>query len=505
MSAPSALLVATSDTGTRALLRKALHVRAVDVVEASDGVEALALARRLEVDLVLLDAFLAVLDGISVCARIRALEGINQPLVAIMGLSSERTVELAYLEGADEILPKPLNPALIRQRVEQLLRRKQSENRLRLMERAFESAGTGVTILDARTSEYPVTHANRAFLDMTGYTQQEIVGKNLRLLRGPETDVAAQTELRDALSSGRPARVLLKNYRKDGTTYLNDLAAAPLLDPSGRVTHYVAVQTDVTSRLKSGKLAAADLEQFAAERTRELEGSLRLVEDRRRFTETILNGLVACLITTDGQGVVSFATRAALHTLGISLSDCVGRPVAELFNNHEELREAIGRGPDRAERRLDFPVISPGGARLYVGMSIMGVPDEYKQEIGYVLLFRDLAETLEREASDRMSRESAATEAEAAALAESRRPDESGGAAAGRAAAGGAAPEGGAAASEPVSTASAAASRRRPHLALRYCRPGELVQLAMHTIAPDLAGSVPLEAPAGLPEVLVDR
>ena len=55
---------------------------------------------------------------------------------------------------------------------------------------------------------------------MTGYKADEIVGKNLRLLRGPETDVAAQTELRDAFSSGRAARVLLKNYRKDGTTFL---------------------------------------------------------------------------------------------------------------------------------------------------------------------------------------------------------------------------------------------------------------------------------------------
>jgi PAS domain S-box-containing protein len=500
MSAPSALLVATSDTGTRALLRKALHVRAVDVVEAADGVEALALARRLELDLILLDAFLAVLDGISVCARIRALEGINQPLITIMGLSSERTVELAYMEGADEILPKPLNPALIRQRVEQLLRRKQTENRLRLMERALLGAGAGVTILDACSSEYPVTHANRAFLDMTGYKVDEIVGNNLRLLRGPETDVAAQTELRDAFSSGRAARVLLKNYRKDGTTFLNDLTASPLHDPSGRVTHYVAVQTDVTSRVKSGKLAAADLESFAAERTRELEGSLRAVEDRRRFTETILNGLVACLITTDAQGTVSFANRAALHTLGISLSDCVGRPVAELFGNHDELRDAVARGPDRAERRLDFPVISPGGARLYVGMSIMSVPDEYRNEIGYVLLFRDLAETLEREASERMSRESAAAEAEAAALAESRRtPSEAGGVPAGVDL-----QQGGPATAESPPLESAA-SRRRPHLALRYCRPSELVQLAMHTIAPDLAGSVPVEAPAGLPEVLVDR
>src|SRR5262249_14962318 len=207
------------DTGTRALLRKALHVRAVDVVEAADGLEALALARRLELDLVLLDAFLAVVDGISVCARIRAIEGISQPLIAIMGLSSDRTVELAYSEGADEILPKPLQPALIRQRVELLLRRKQTENRLRLMERAVESAGTGITILDARSSEYPVTYANRAFLSMAGYTREEILGKNLRLLRGPETDVAAQTELRDAFSSGRSTRVLLKNYRQDSTTF----------------------------------------------------------------------------------------------------------------------------------------------------------------------------------------------------------------------------------------------------------------------------------------------
>src|SRR5260370_35716998 len=96
---PSALLVATSDSGTRALLRKALHVRAVEVVEAADGVEALALARRLELDLVILDAFLAVLDGISVCARIRALPSINQPLTAIMGLSSQRPVALAYSDG----------------------------------------------------------------------------------------------------------------------------------------------------------------------------------------------------------------------------------------------------------------------------------------------------------------------------------------------------------------------------------------------------------------------
>src|SRR5512145_2189606 len=121
-SRPATLLVATSDAATRALLRKALHVRAVEVVEASDGIEALALARRLEVDVVILDAFLAVQDGITVCSRIRALPGIEQPVIAILGLSSQRAAQLAYAEGADEILAKPLVPGLVRQRVEVLIR-----------------------------------------------------------------------------------------------------------------------------------------------------------------------------------------------------------------------------------------------------------------------------------------------------------------------------------------------------------------------------------------------
>jgi PAS domain S-box-containing protein len=482
------LLVATSDSTTRALLRKALHVRAVEVVEASDGVEALALARRLELDLVLLDAFLAVLDGISVCSRIRALGDINQPAIAIMGLSSERTVELAFAEGADEILTKPLHPTLIRQRLELLLRRRRLETRLRLMERAVEAAGGGVTILDARSSEYPLTYANPAFLAMTGYDAEELRGKNLRLLRGPETDVAALTELREAISAGRPARVLLKNYRKDGTTFWNDLSASPLRDAAGRITHYVAVQTDVTERMASGKLEARHLEAFAAERTTELGEMLRRLEERRRFTETALNGLSAGLITTDAAGQVSFANRAALAILGLSLADCMRRSVVEIFGNHEEVRTAVQDGGSRGEVRLDFPMISPGGVRLYVGMSVIRVPSELQAELTYVLLFRNLAETLERDDLDSLGPEAAPIAALDPAAPGAEVATE--------------------ASDEEGTTGDGAMGRRRPLLALRYCTVSDLVEQATRLVAthfPEVGRPTTIEAPVGLPEVLVDR
>jgi PAS domain S-box-containing protein len=294
--------------------------------------------------------------------------------------------------------------------------------------------------------------------------------------------VAALTELRDAMAAGRATRVLLKNYRKDGSVFWNDLCASPLFDPAGRITHYVAVQTDVTERMARGTLEAKHLEAFAAERTRELDASLRSVEDRRRFTETILNGLSAGLITADAAGNVSFANRAALHTLGMSLADCMGRSVVEIFGGSAEVREVIASPPDtRREARLDFPVISPGGVRLYVGMSVMRVPEELRAELAFVFLFRNLAETLERDDLNALGPEAAPT---AGIEPAPRAPVDEG------------------------PSAEAIPRKRRPVLALRYCAVPDLVDRATELLAaqfPDGEKPNALDGVAGLPEVLVDR
>ena len=404
------VLVASSDSATRDLLRRVLDVPAVEVVDASDGVEALALARRLDLDLVVLDAFLAVMDGLSVCARIRALTDIDQPPILMLGLSSERSIEVALTSGADETLAKPLNPALLRYRARVLLVRRQEERQLRLLQRAVEAAPFGVALLDARSSEYEVALANPAFLRQTGYGAGEILGKNLRLLAGPATDVAAMTGLRQAMAEGRPTRVLLRSYRKDGQAYWNDLAAAPVVDAAGRLTHYVSVQSDVTALLEAPEREAARaVDEAVAARTAEVETALARVEERRRFTETILNALVSGILATDAKGTVTFANLAALRTLGTSLHDCIGRSVVELFGHHEGVAEVVaGSVPAHPEHRLDFPLISPGGTRFYVGMSITPAPAAFRDEVAFIFLFRDLAETIDIETDPKLKQLAAA-------------------------------------------------------------------------------------------------
>lgn len=124
--------------------------------------------------------------------------------------------------------------------------RKRFEDALRLRDRAIEATSVGIIITDARRPDNPIIYANPAFARMTGYAQEELLGSNPRLLQGPETDVEAIEEVRKALRETRSCLVTLKNYRKDGTTFWNELFISPVRDEAGTLTHYIGTQTDVT-------------------------------------------------------------------------------------------------------------------------------------------------------------------------------------------------------------------------------------------------------------------
>ncbi len=386
------VLVATSDAGTREQLLRAVSLSGVSVIRAADGLEALALARRVDLDLVVLDTFLAVLDGTSTCARIRNMSMARQPSIMLVGVASERMAEVGFEAGADDVARKPLHVAVLRRRLAGLLDRKQAGDRLRLLERAMEGAMSGITILDARTGEYPVRYVNATFANMTGYTKAELQGRNLRLLVGPETDVAALSEMRESLTRGRACRTILRNYRKDGVTFWNELSMAPLRDEAGLLTQWVGIQTDASVRVRAGELALAqqELEDLVERRTRELGDVLARLEKRRRFTENILNALTGGVITTDAAGAISFANRTALGNLKLSPSDCLGRPVAEVLGDDDELAQALANHGGREAYKLECRLSSPSGASLRVGMAIVPAPEEFREEFGMVFLFRDL-------------------------------------------------------------------------------------------------------------------
>ncbi|NKJ08344.1 PAS domain-containing protein [Rhizobium sp. SG741] len=115
-----------------------------------------------------------------------------------------------------------------------------------------------MVVADARQPEYPIVLANQAFLDLTGYAADEIVGRNCRFLQGTGTSPAAVAEVRYALTAGKGVDVELLNYKKDGSSFWNQLHVSPILDDDGEVAYFFASQIYVTKYRKVQALEASE-------------------------------------------------------------------------------------------------------------------------------------------------------------------------------------------------------------------------------------------------------
>ena len=120
----------------------------------------------------------------------------------------------------------------------------------RLLGRAVAASSNGIVITDPNLPDAPIIYVNPAFERTTGYARDEVVGRNCRFLQNGVRDQPAIDELRECVEAGRECRIVLRNYKKDGTLFWNELYVSPIHDEEGRLTNFVGVQNDVTDRKK---------------------------------------------------------------------------------------------------------------------------------------------------------------------------------------------------------------------------------------------------------------
>ncbi|HZC85305.1 MAG TPA: SpoIIE family protein phosphatase [Rubrobacter sp.] len=123
-----------------------------------------------------------------------------------------------------------------------------SEEIRRLLGRAVAASSNGIVITDPRVPDNPIVYVNSAFEEISGYPADEVLGYNCRFLQADDRDQPALEELREALTEERECRVVLKNYRKDGTPFWNELYVSPVHDEEGQLTNFIGVQNDITQR-----------------------------------------------------------------------------------------------------------------------------------------------------------------------------------------------------------------------------------------------------------------
>jgi PAS domain S-box-containing protein len=199
--------------------------------------------------------------------------------------------------------------------VQDITKRKQTEERLRLLESVAVNANDAILITEAEPIDKPgprIIYVNEAFTCLTGYSQEEVLGKTPRILQGPKSDRRALNKIRAALQKWQPVVVELINYRKDGSEFWVENSIVPVANKDGWYTHWIAVQRDITER--------------------------KLSEEALRLSDEVLQQMPDAVFLTDLEVNIQKWTGKAEEIFGYTAHEVLGKPIHFLLS---EDRKAV--------------------------------------------------------------------------------------------------------------------------------------------------------------------
>ena len=258
---------------------------------------------------------------------------------------------------------------------------------LRLLTPALNEVSNGVTMADARAADRPLVYVNRAFERITGYSSAESLGRNCRFLQGAGTDPRAVEKIRVTLRDGEPCHVCLRNYRKDGTPFLNELKILPIRDESGEIACFIGIQNDVSAQLVARALREREeLPAFAEPVWRVEHLGFTLAVDspfpRQRGAE-------AGVLVADRRGQILYASRSASRIVGAGPTQLQTTNVFDHFDA-DWLSEALRPESQTEHEWLTVRLCGAAPRETRAELSTYRVVLEHTSRPWYVILIRDL-------------------------------------------------------------------------------------------------------------------
>ena len=198
---------------------------------------------------------------------------------------------------------------------------------------ALNSANSGIIITDNMLPDNPIIYCNKAFEKITGYSHNEIIGHNCRFLQAQDRMQEERDFIKTAVKNGEECRVEIRNYRKNGTLFWNELIISPVVKADGTVTHFIGVQNDITERKKAEnelREEKASVDKKILERTKELQ-------DNEAFLSSIIQTVRESLLVLDADYKVLSANSHFLNSFKVTQEDTVGRILFELGNHQWDI------------------------------------------------------------------------------------------------------------------------------------------------------------------------
>ncbi|GAB2976470.1 hypothetical protein GCM10027049_09160 [Mucilaginibacter puniceus] len=205
--------------------------------------------------------------------------------------------------------------------IRDITQRKREEHHLRLLESVITNTTDAVLITEIEPLDEPgprIIYVNEAFTTMTGYSAEEVIGKNPRMLQGPKTDSGELKRLSKAIRNFEPCEVTVINYKKNGEEFWINFSVSPIADDEGKYTHMIAIERDVTDH-----------------KAEELQKSLLAQQVTNAFKErnTILESIADAFFAVDKNWVVTYWNKTAEEVLGKSKDEMIAHNLWDVFSD----------------------------------------------------------------------------------------------------------------------------------------------------------------------------
>jgi PAS domain S-box-containing protein len=249
----------------------------------------------------------------------------------------------------------------------------QAEERMRLLESAVENTQDGILITEAKhidASGPELLYVNQAFTRITGYDLAEVLGRTPRLLQGPKTDRSQLDKIKTAIQEQKPVQVELLNYRKDGSEFWVELNIVPISNKSGQVTHWVALQREITER-KQAEAA--------------------LIESKQQVSK-ILESITDGFFTVDHQWRLTYFNQKAEQILQRTRTELLGQNLWEVFP------EIVGTTLEREYRTAATQQITVTFEAFYAPLEKWFEVHSYPFNEGLTVVFNDITKRKQTEA-----------------------------------------------------------------------------------------------------------
>lgn len=142
-----------------------------------------------------------------------------------------------------------------------------------LLKLMIETSNDGIVVAEQEGDENILIYANQAFQLLTGYSTDDILYQDCRFLQGDDRDQPGLAAIREAIKNFQPCRQIIRNYRKDGSAFWNELSITPVFNDADQLTYYIGIQKDVSIQVE------------ASERVHELEAEIANLKDQLNQTK----------------------------------------------------------------------------------------------------------------------------------------------------------------------------------------------------------------------------